>query len=556
MIEQKMRSALLLLAGSLLAAGAWGQTVVLTQSVDKRLVVASELFGAPGRLVVAGDNSVEGSSQAQVKILISPAESGNAASLDQGNKADITFTLRGATFAGAVTPGALTLVDGGATSSGRISSAVSDGNRGDRSVTFELEVLETVTATVATDTEDEYLLFNVPSLLVDPVVVKAADTTATPPVPAQMGVSVVATIKQVRNANNSFPSTVTSAMGSTARVPIVPEDSRIIRLASALDVGLGAGGAENVLLSNLKAFEAGTLVTMAGGEEVRGLTVGTLNVDLVQSGSGGTDAEPFEEAGETWLRVLRSGARTTTQGTGDAADLLNSELGGDLIIRVQGPFKEGDQMVLGENQGAADAKAFTIDGTVATATVQIASIANMAAVYIPGGVEDLRPAKFRASLELDFNREGARSGPVQGVSSEGEIKYKGIETKAYAYGVSRADDQEVTSFLRLTCTNPTPPAAGCNIFINCTDESGTSHFGELTTTKIVPSGGTGVYTSGNIAEALNGGGWEEGSGSCNLMSTGDLQVQHMIRTSGNALHNNSVVIGMASSTVSILSPSL
>ncbi len=522
MIEQKMRSALPLLAGLLLSAGAWGQSVRLEQSVSYQLFVAHEFFGAPdGRTVVIDEDA-----QAAVNINIVGAGSDPAVgTLDAGNKATLTFTLAGATFAGPVSPNTLKLFRGGTELGSVVRTIEGGGGRGDRSVSFDLDVRATVDLATA---GQEFFFFAVPSLVVDPVVL---NPTAMPNDRVQ-GVTVVATISQGSSVSNPFPTQVVGADGApnaAAGVLVNLENSRLITLQRAVAANLGAGETANVAINNLKAIADGTQVTMADGTTtVRGVTVGALSVTLTPS--------PNATGSRSSLRVLRSNAKTNDEGT------LNSGLGGTARVMVSGPFQAGDRVVLGADQGADGAKAFTMDDGAMMTDVPIGAMAAMPVVYIPGGTADLRPGVFTASLELRFNDPLNASGPVPGATSTGTIAYQGITTRAYAHGVSRANDVEVTSFLRLTCASVTPAAAGCSIFISCTNESGTPYFGDLTTTATVPSGGTGVYSSGDIARAL-GGGWNEGGGRCDLMSNGALEVQHMIRTSGNALHNNSVVVG-------------
>ena len=95
------------------------------------------------------------------------------------------------------------------------------------------------------------------------------------------------------------------------------------------------------------------------------------------------------------------------------------------------------------------------------------------------------------------------------------------------------DDRTDGSFVRIGCTSP----SGCKVFLDCTDQAGMSHFGELDP---IGGNGTAVASSDEFAEAL-GGGWATGRGSCSLVSNAGLEVQHMVRA-GHTLVNSSVVV--------------
>ena len=535
------------MAGSLLAAGAWGQTVELKQSVDYRLNVASEFFGDPdGRTVVTLDSAADKTAGVQIAILGTGTgdDPDKAGQLDPQNKAYLTFTLTGATFSGAINTNSLKLqrvVSGTPTELGDIVKTITEGgSAGDREVTFELEVVTAIDTSVA---GAERLLFEVPSLTVDPVTLKAAVAATggdpTTAMPAVEGVRVDAKIRPFASRTNSFPGQVLSntPVADAAVTTKSLEDAQIISLHSALGASLGAGEVANVAIENLKAIADGTQVTLTGTTKTRGVKVGSLIVSLTNPAVAGVGFDPTDD-GQSALLVLAGNAMTrATNGT------VSPSLAGNLRVRVSGEFQEGDRVFLGADQTDAAAKAFTPDGESMMVEVPLStSIAapGTPVVYVPGGVDNLTPRKFAASLELRLLDPKSKSGP-QGRPTEGEIRYKDITTQGYAYGVMRADDVEATSFLRLTCASTT----ACSIFISCFDESGTPYFGNLTTTATVPSGGTGVYSSSDIAAALgDADSWNEGRGGrCDLLSNGKLEAQHMVRTSSNLLHNNSVVIG-------------
>ena len=530
MIEQKMRSGLLLLAGLVLASGAWGQTTIMTQTKGGSITVASEFFGSPdGREVLfilpdVGDFASPQTSQPYIVLTIAddPAQSGTG-SLGTNNTTRVTYTLNGATFAGSAGGTNLRYFDGNTLGAGISVRVVDGGSRGSRSVTYEVET----TADIPLSGGTKALYFFPPNLQVDPILLNPLETN---PAAQVQGVTVVASIdgSNARVSSNPFPRGVlgSGTDRSTGAMVVNPlPDGEIVRLAPALSASLGPLGAvneANVDIRNRTALADGLQVTMSNGQRTRGLKVGELSIALTPEASA--------------PRTLRSLAVTNVGGN------LDSALGGTADVTVTGPFQRGDMVILGENRTSDSSKAFRMaaDGGPATVSVPIATMTAMNVVYVPGGTVDLRPGVFRASLALDFNDDNARDGIVGG--SSGRVNYRGITTQAYAHGVSSATDTEVTSFLRLTCASVTPPATGCNVFLTCNGEDGGAHFGDLTGAAAISSGATGVYSSAQIASAL-GGGWSQGGGRCDIMSNGSLEVQHMIRTSGDALHNNSIVIG-------------
>ena len=525
MIEQKIRSALLLLGGLLLSAGALGQATTFTQVADFRVTVASEYFGPGDGRVVTFDEQ----SQAAIRVNLAddPAVSGTG-SLDVNNSRDITFTLTGATFDGAATVNNLLYYEDAALSGNISRQLKSGGARGDSSVTYTLTVETAITPAGG----DDFLYFTLPALMVNPV-------RLNPPteMTAMMGAAVVAKFEPGgRAGSNPFP---TSILGSGTVPPgsvLMHVEGRVVTTASALaTTGLGAASyTANVAVDNRKVIAAtsGVRVPAAGGAMVRGLQVGALTIALSDPG-----------AGQDLIRVLRT---TGTAGGTPAitANGLDSSLNGTAEISVSGNFQTGDRVLLLPVQGATGGapKSFEMDDGVMTTEVPIeATNGARAVVYVPGGVDDLTPGRqgtFTASLSLDFNDDRNKSGPVApNGTSMGAIQLAGVTTKAYAYGVVRAGSSE-SSFLRIGCVNAPAATSMCNVYMTCYDNSGQVYFGGVNP---IPDNQTMVFSSDDIAEAL-GGGWSDNRGRCDLMSDGSLEVQLMVRSGGTQV-NNSVVIG-------------
>ena len=468
MTERKMRSALLLFAGLVLASGAWSQTVVITQSKGGNLTLASEFFGAPeGREVLFSmpnfPDFVMDASQPHIALTVTddPDATGTG-SLGANNTTLITFTLRGATFAASAGSTNLRYFVGGGLGDDITVSVSSGGNRGDRMVTYEVET----TGDIPLSGGAKALYFFPPALQVTPIVLNPLETD---PAAQIRGATIVASIdgRNARSSSNPFPRSVrgTGMDQSTGASIVNPlADGEILRLAPALTASLGMPGAMNVAnvdLDNRKALADGVEVRMSGSQEPTfGLKVGELSISLTPEG----DAP----------RVLRSASVTN-----DGGD-LDSALSGTADVTVSGPFQQGDMVLLGEDRTSETSKQFDMaaDGRSAMVSVPLETMAATNLVYLPGGVMDLRPGVFRASLALDFNDDRNADGLVG--ASSGTVQYRGVTTQAYAHGVSRANDLAVTSFLRVTCASVTPPATGCNLFLSCNGEDGTPYFGELT----------------------------------------------------------------------------
>ena len=154
-------------------------------------------------------------------------------------------------------------------------------------------------------------------------------------------------------------------------------------------------------------------------------------------------------------------------------------------------------------------------------------------MYVPGGTENLKPSAFAAMAKYAFNNLDNNSD-LSITASVGTIRYAGIEVEAYAYGVIKGGGMD-TSYVRATCN---APSGMCLVFADCTDEDGEEYFGGPVP---IAAGATEVVDNDDIAGAL-GGGWESGKGACDIYSTHDLSVQHMIR-SGHTVINNSAVVG-------------
>ena len=527
MIRQTMRSVALAAVGLLLANVAWGQAVLrqVTSSdgMGNMIMVAAEYFGGEPRSVLLskfdiGPATTDGLQRPYVGLNLAGGP------ITTGNAAEITFTLAGATFDQAATASNLDRRDANCagTAGGNLSvSVVSGGARGDESVTYRAEAR----ADIANNTT---ICFWVPDLSVGLTTVSAAGVT-----PAVMGVQVTASIKTVTTSGTTFPAMINgnnvdadgmATPDNTTGMPGPITAKTILQAANAVTTMLGTGDTAYVNVADrTKIVRGGTRdPSVAGTGGTMGLRVGTLTVGLATANTiwkleGGT---------------LPDGSDANTPHPGKLQSTLDTTLSGQVKLSVGGRFQSGDRVVVGSGPTAFIG---TPSGGAAEVTVQLEVGSTNTIVYVPGGVDNLKPGKFAAGGMRMFNDRRNHNAAIAAMST-GEIKYAGIEVEGYAYGVVRSGGME-SSFVRVTCE---ASATGkCTVFGDCQDQAGVDHFSDVPV--LISVGETAVWSSDDIAMVL-GGGWDSGRGSCDIHSNGELSVQHMVR-SGSTQINNSAVVG-------------
>ena len=550
------RASALFLAGALFSAGAWGQAdTTIRQWAVGKIAIASEYFGtSEGRKI--GRDLDDDTSPKVILTVHAASDTATSASIGQGNTARITYTLDGATFAETVSASNLRGYNLGAGAS-IDSEVVSGGSVGDASVTIEVEVqgaaiaadTGTYTASVggndvtrnsnrlpnlslADDTDDESLpklVFQVPLLQTDgqgAIFDSDADGK-----PTARGVAITSEIAVRRTRGIPFPDEIQGKDADfetgDANIGDIGADPDDIELAQSqvydtLTDGLAFnwappyGSKVEVNVSDRKVIiPFGQAVDDPSDGLVAALKVGTINVN--RGGSAVTDLGGEDPAVET------TGLMPDEYELGDG-------LSGDAVVTVFGRFQTGDQIYLGD-------KSMGIQGGVASASMGIEDLLQSEGqdvIYVPGGVDNLKPGTFIAVGSLDFNdsdNDMPSAGPDAIGASVGTVAYRRYSNQGYAYGVVKGGGTD-QSFVRMGCTALT----GCHVFLDCTDQSGMEYFGEYG--NIAPNA-TSVASSDMIASALDGG-WSKGRGSCTMISKGGLEVQHMVR-SGHTLVNSSLV---------------
>lgn len=565
MTRHVRRASALILASALFAAGAWGQSTTIRQWAES-IDVASEYFGTTEGRELGRD--VKGETTAPKIILTihddAPAADGGG-SIGAGNIARITYTLKGATFAETVSASNLTgdLGDGNTTAAIE-TEVVEGGSKGDSSVTIEVEVAGTVAITgddapdnnrmpSPTDTGVPKLVFEVPMLQATGAVLSSDPNTGAP---TAVGVAITTSIAVRRARDNPFPGVIQGAdVGGT---PVTAGEAPISAASAKIDpVAVAQSQVYNTMMPGLNfAWETPfenmeevdvmsrkviiALGSMARDPSVKdpntvapALRIGTIDV----SAPATTAADVPKDLGGEDPAVIVSDFDNATPPVETPRQSSDFEVGdglnGDAVVTVAGPFQTGDKIYLGT-------KTMSIDGGVAMGTVDIETLLQsdgMDVIYVPGGVDDLKPSTFVGTAKLDFdddeNSANANAGPIaRRGTSTGELGYKDFSDQGYAYGIVKGGGTD-QSFVRVTCEASYP----CVIFADCTGQDGMSYFGGPVS---VGAGETGVVSSDDIAAAI-GGGWDSGRGRCDMVANGKLSVQHMVR-SGHTLVNNSVVV--------------
>ena len=545
MIRHAGRALALFAVGALFASGAWAQAtdqsrpITLVQSVTNPYTVAAELLGsADGTVVQLGSAAVTATtgtaSRPAVRLTLTDGAQADGTAITAAviadNTAEVTFTLTGAVFAQNVggstldlraalpaSPSADDLVAPGAAVATLSTEVIAGGAVGDGSVTF---LIETTGAGIASG---QRISFWVPDLRVTPTTVGATSTTPPMPIP---GVAIVATLEGKRATRGADPGQVPLPGVVGANDTLMPvannvANRQVLAMANVIGISLGDSTLNQamVALDNRKVFASSNATyTPRGATTVtRALGLGTLMVSINHM------------SGTNMIYTLDPSDPAVEDATTDDPDLDNA-LAGNIDVMVKGTFNEGDKVLYGTEQTEAK----MADGMAAVSIPITGAASTTSLMYVPGGVDDLRPGTITAVAMRNFSRAGNASGKP--TMSMGTISYLGVGVEAYAHGVVRGGGTD-SSYVRVRCADARG-APACVVFADCFDQAGMNYFEEA---GVIAAGATSVVSSDMIAAAL-GGGWDSGRGACDILSNGDLEVQHMVR-SGHVLVNNSAVVG-------------
>jgi hypothetical protein len=467
----------------LFATGAWAQAT-LTQSTDTAFE-ASQLFGTGSTSIVLSP-AASALDAAIVSVLVGDDDIGD------GNVALMTFNVSNGDFA-AIVPLSSISVTGGGLEGVAAFTKVGGGGAGDSSVTFRVEIVDTVSA-------GEGFVWAVPALT---NVNLAGD-------PGEQVVDVVSTIEPTTTAPLPFPDTIdinacTDQSDCTIMVSASAYDN--FTLDPFGDTGFVDIDDRAVIESGGTPIDTGVPLAPA----VMGIQLGTIFIDA-------EIVAPLQRDGD------------------DFSNAVGGDGVGSIVLTALGNFRFGDIVFidLDDNDTIGPLESFTMTGGVATYTFPSIALALGEAssiYYVPNGVDDLQPETIAITASTSYALATNASDVAEG--SAGFIQFDGIARNAYAYGVVKAGGVD-KSFVRVTSESP----SGSQLFFSCTDDAGVGSFGDA---GFLPGSTTRAYSSDQIGVIL-GGVVFTGRGACDIFSDTKISVQHKIRSS-DILTDNSVVIG-------------
>ena len=226
---------------------------------------------------------------------------------------------------------------------------------------------------------------------------------------------------------------------------------------------------------------------------------------------------------------------TAKVATGDKNFADENGTEGDMTVTVTGMIRDSDTVFFdADGDGMMGTKeGFSINDGVAKGVFRFGD----GDVYFkPDGETPMTQGDLKASFDFAYDVSSVIDPPSG--TGNGKLAYNGVETEARAYAIppaTHADDGNV----RIRCG-----ASGdsmCTVFLDCSEQDGTGHFGELSGT--IAAGATEHLTGSDIADVLGIDDWT-GRLSCNVLSAEDVSVQVLVR-SGEVLVNNTYISGPA-----------
>ena len=505
--------------------------------VSNARTYAKEVFGEGASDVVV-DYKADGPT-VTLSVQTPGAETGD---IEDGDTADITFTLANAKFARNVRLGSLqvnppALVD---------VLSRDDGQSGGNSVTFRIQAdqdLPTASTTLS-------FAFELPPL-----------TGLNPERAVWASVSVDAAggggWANTKDADSmTFGGSMIEDGVLRARANAAAPDTALVRFADGLtfSVAAGSGGSTTIALT-----ERRTSLTRPGYA-----ALGMVTTGLATAAACTTD------------NPIPMGC--VVQANGDEFSVSSREDGaGNLNIEVTGDFREGDMAWLDSD---GDRKAtdnemldlaengtmtgeFSLSDLVGNSRAREGEagdldreegLATHALYYMPNGEDGLRPAEFRSNFSVDFHGEGIADKRVQ--TSTVSTMYPTV-----ASGPSGTTGMTIVEAMRQApaLPSPTPSTPGgaggidignlritckasteCVVSLECDDADGNSWFAELD--EPIPGRATLHMNTDAIAELLGLSaeeGWADNL-SCMILSSRDIAVQVLTRSSGTLVNHTYV----------------
>lgn len=497
-----------------LATGAWAAHWEL--DVEEKVTYAKEIFGGddPGGLDLTlksddedNTNGRQGT-RVQVQLVLANTQDtvntgGLQSAVGANSEAEITLTIAGAVFGEAVdwtdiTTGRVGETDNVLT---KVTGSRKDGRAGDSSVTVKFNnspgaLSGPSDTSPGAEIEGAVINFYIGSLEGAAGLAGAGKVTAT----ASMTVT-------------SGPDTDNFPTEFAARKPTLGDNPATTEATEVETDFLLRRGSSAVIADSANAM---TFMPTAG-------VAGSINVEDRAKLQAGT-------------QVLVGGITHTSnmmavQEDGTTSFASGKGMDANVHVTVEGMVRDTDTVYFDRNGNMKmDAKeGMTIENGVATGSF---SLVNGNAYWMPDGETAMTQGTLKGTYAVEYDATSVVD--PKAVTSSAMLTYHDVMMQARAYAIppaSHADEGNV----RLKCE-----ATGddmCTVFLECNEQDGMSHFGELGDT--IAAGATEHMTGGDIADVLGIDDWM-GRLSCDVLSADAVSVQVLVR-SGDSLINNTYV---------------
>ena len=258
----------------------------------------------------------------------------------------------------------------------------------------------------------------------------------------------------------------------------------------------------------------------------------TGNIDLANRAKL---AAPATKVGVASLSYVKN--TDAKEADGKASFSASDGAAANITVTVSGMVRDTDTVYFDQDMdGKPGAKeGLDIADGVATKSFRLSNAGSGATVYfVPDGTTNMTAGRLNASFAVEYDatsvvNPGAKTGGAN-------LVYNGVESKARAYAIPNPGMNDIGN-IRIKCE--AGGTAMCTIFLDCNEQNGMGHFGELGSE--IPAGATMVLQADGIAEVLEVDEWD-GRLSCDVLSSNPVSVQVLVR-SGNSLVNNTYISG-------------
>ena len=558
--------------------GAWAQVAVEVKPVH---TYASELFGPDHAAIEYPDKMTP------KVVLTIPANVGQVDATDTcpavpaveySGEAEVRFTLLGGAMFDANVAGLMYDADAGGTEStedtatGAVASIVSDGRKGDSSITIKIEAAEAdssagarilrvrqgtrgdgcaVThAAAASHTISFYL----------PVLKNLSDSLAHASKDKNMvkQVSLQAEARVISGAfSNSY---LTGNEGNGYRVPAV-------KSRDAVTVAISGPNTRDIVIKGDSAFKA---VKQADAKNNGNVMLATVTVSTrtkhvtqekvempatsVYRSGGGSGAKPDPQDGDTHIY-------TPPVSKGEDADMLygldgtviDAGLRGVLTVDAMGTqslFNEGDMLFIDydgdKDIGGSEMIAIDPDmtdmaeGTALSIDPDVfkGGVGSFAVYYRAGGKMDIRHgAMINLTASVDYSDPSATDEDPKKTSTTFNLEGVANEVMAYAIPHSTNGNEDKAN-VRVRCE----ASAGCRVFLECWDDDGMRNFGGDGEPIMIAGDALATWDAAAIEDVL---GITEPTSrhSCRILSAGQVSVQQLTRDGKSKTLVNNTYVG-------------